>query len=91
MTADETFTAVTFPLCRPYGVLFDRAEFDLQRGAGRLYVVDEHRLVQVDLRLDAFQPMQSIPSSSSAATTQSLADVEARTLCELSIVVFLFL
>jgi hypothetical protein len=50
--ADEAYTPVHFDFNAPFGIHFDRAAY--MRGEPRLYVIDFHRLVQIDLDPAAF-------------------------------------
>ena len=57
--ADEAYTPVHFDFNAPFGIHFDRAAY--MRGEPRLYVIDFHRLVQIDLDPAAFpQPEQPL-------------------------------
>jgi len=45
--ADQQYTETSFVFSAPFGILFDR--FAAQAGKPRLFVIDFHRLIQIDL------------------------------------------
>jgi hypothetical protein len=56
VSSDPEFTPVAFEFESPVAIIFDR--FAYQRGHPRLFVLDFHRLIQIDLDPSSIPPCQ---------------------------------
>jgi hypothetical protein len=61
VSSESDYTPIAFDFNAPFGIIFDR--FAHQQGRPRLFVIDFHRLIQIDLdptSLQTFEPVQVV-------------------------------